>query len=70
MIVTVTTAFSIAIASAAAVLIVVAVFYSFSEECVRSKAVSWLAGLTNDDFCDYLPQLVQVHKFQLRSSFQ
>ena len=27
---------------------------------VREKAVEWLANLSNDDICDFLPQLVQV----------
>jgi len=27
---------------------------------VREKAVQWLSELSNDDICDFLPQLVQV----------
>ena len=28
---------------------------------VRKKTVEWLSVLSNDDICDFLPQLVQVN---------
>ena len=33
---------------------------SFPDSHVRTKAIHWIRHLTNDELCDYLPQLVQV----------
>ena len=35
-------------------------FYSYPDSHVRTKAIHWIRHLTNDELCDYLPQLVQV----------
>ena len=32
----------------------------FADREVRSKAVEWIQRLSDDELCDYLPQLVQV----------
>ena len=36
------------------------IIYSFPDSHVRTKAIHWIRHLTNDELCDYLPQLVQV----------
>ena len=33
----------------------------FADREVRSKAVEWIQRLSDDELCDYLPQLVQVN---------
>ncbi len=34
--------------------------FSFADSHVRTKAIHWIRHLTNDELCDYLPQLIQV----------
>ncbi|CAB0007671.1 unnamed protein product, partial [Nesidiocoris tenuis] len=36
----------------------------FPDNTVRSKAVEWIEGLTQDQFVDYLPQIVQALKYE------
>ncbi|XP_033099202.1 phosphatidylinositol 4-phosphate 3-kinase C2 domain-containing subunit beta-like isoform X2 [Anneissia japonica] len=36
----------------------------FADQEVRTLAVSWIKAMTDDDLCDYLPQLVQALKYE------
>ncbi|XP_071954841.1 phosphatidylinositol 4-phosphate 3-kinase C2 domain-containing subunit beta-like [Antedon mediterranea] len=36
----------------------------FADKEVRTLAVSWIRSMTDDDLCDYLPQLVQALKYE------